>query len=89
MRVLLLRTVALEALKSEINGRLESLGLSKADIEKLTDVNGKITAIEDALKAFTGAETIEEAKEKMQELAEKINDNMDAINILEAFVQKQ
>ena len=83
------QTVALEALKSEINGKLESLGLSKADIEKLTDVNGKITAIEDALKAFTGAETIEEAKEKMQELAEKINDNMDAINILEAFVQKQ
>ena len=81
--------MALEALKSEINGKLESLGLSKADIEKLTDVNGKITAIEDALKAFTGAETIEEAKEKMQELAEKINDNMDAINILEAFVQKQ
>jgi hypothetical protein len=79
--------VALEALKSEINGKLESLGLT--NLEKLTDVNGKIAAIEDALKAFTGAETIEEAKEKMQELAEKINDNMDAINILEAFVQKQ
>jgi len=81
--------VALEALKSEINGELESLGLTKADIEKLTDVNNKIAAIEDALKAFTGAETIEEAKEKMQELAEKINKNMDAINILEAWVKKQ
>ena len=83
------QTLALEALKTEINGKLESLGLTKADIEKLTDVNNKIAAIEDALKAFTGATTIEEAKEKMQELAEKINDNMDAINILEAFVQKQ
>lgn len=83
------QTVALEALKSEINGKLESLGLSKADIEKLTDVNGKITAIEDALKAFTGAETIEEAKEKMQELAEKIDENIAAIDVLEAFVQKQ
>ena len=83
------QTLALQALKSEIEGKLESLGLSKADIEKLTDVNGKITAIEDALKAFTGAETIDEAKEKMQELAQKINKNLAAINILEAFVQKQ
>ena len=49
------QTVALEALKTEINGKLESLGLTKADIEKLTDVNNKIAAIEDALKAFTGA----------------------------------
>ena len=83
------QTVALEALKSEIEGKLESLGLTKADIEKLTDVNNKIAAIEDALKAFTGAETIEEAKEKMQELAEKVNENVAAINILEAFVKKQ
>ena len=83
------QTVALEALKSEINGKLESLGLTKADIEKLTDVNNKIAAIEDALKAFTGATTIEEAKEKMQELAEKVNENVAAINILEAFVKKQ
>ena len=42
------QTVALETLKSEINGKLESLGLTKADIEKLTDVNNKIAAIEDA-----------------------------------------
>ena len=83
------QTVALETLKSEINGKLESLGLTKADIEKLTDVNNKIAAIEDALKAFTGATTIEEAKEKMQELAEKVNENVAAINILEAFVKKQ
>ena len=83
------QTAALEALKLEINGKLESLGLTKADIEKLTDVNNKIAAIEDALKAFTGAETIDEAKKKMQELAEKINENVAAINILEAFVKKQ
>ena len=83
------QTVALQALKSEIEGKLESLGLTKADIEKLTDVNNKIAAIEDALKAFTGATTIEEAKEKMQELAEKVNENVAAINILEAFVKKQ
>ena len=83
------QTLALQALKSEINEKLESLGLTKADIEKLTDVNNKIAAIEDALKAFTGAETIEEAKEKMQELAEKVNENVAAINILEAFVKKQ
>ena len=83
------QTLALEALKTEINGKLESLGLTKADIEKLTDVNNKIAAIEDALKAFTGATTIEEAKEKMQELAEKVNENVAAINILEAFVKKQ
>ena len=83
------QTVALQALKSEIEGKLESLGLTKADIEKLTDVNNKIAAIEDALKAFTGAETIDEAKEKMQELAEKVNENVAAINILEAWVKKQ
>jgi len=83
------QTLALQALKSEIEGKLESLGLTKADIEKLIDVNNKIAAIEDALKAFTGAETIEEAKEKMQELAQKINKNLASINILEAFVQKQ
>ena len=83
------QAAALEALKLEINGKLESLGLTKADIEKLTDVNNKIAAIEDALKAFTGAETIEEAKEKMQELAEKIDENIAAIDVLEAFVQKQ
>ena len=83
------QTLALQTLKSEINEKLESLGLTKADIEKLTDVNNKIAAIEDALKAFTGAETIEEAKEKMQELAEKIDENIAAIDVLEAFVQKQ
>ena len=83
------QAAALEALKLEINGKLESLGLTKADIEKLTDVNNKIAAIEDALKAFTGATTIEEAKEKMQELAEKIDENIAAIDVLEAFVQKQ
>ena len=84
------QTAALNAFKLEINDKLGALlGLSKADIEKLTDVNNKIAAIEDALKAFTGAETIEEAKEKMQELAEKIDDNIQAIDVLEAFVKKQ
>lgn len=83
------QTLALNAFKSEIEGKLESLGLTKADIEKLTDVNNKIAAIEDALKAFTGATTIEEAKEKMQALAEEVNKNVAAINILEAFVKKQ
>ena len=85
-----LQTKALNDFKAEINDKLGSLlGLSKDDIEKLTDVNGKIAAIEDALKAFTGAETIDEAKKKMQELAEKINENVAAVNILEAFVKKQ
>ena len=83
------QTLALNAFKSEIEGKLESLGLTKADIEKLTDVNNKIAAVEDALKAFTGATTIEEAKEKMQALAEEVNKNVAAINILEAFVKKQ
>jgi len=83
------QTLALNAFKSEIEGKLESLGLTKADIEKLTDVNNKIAAVEDALKAFTGATTVEEAKEKMQALAVEVNENVAAINILEAFVKKQ
>ena len=85
-----LQTEALNKYKKEMEEKLADLGgLSEEDLEKLTGLGTRIGAIEAILLDFTGATTIDEAKKKMQELAEKINENVAAINILEAFVKKQ
>ena len=85
-----LQTEALNAFKDEINEKLANLGgLSEEDLEKLTGLGTRIGAIETILLDFTGATTVDEAKKKMQALAEQIDKNIAAINILEAFVQKQ
>ena len=85
-----LQTEALNKYKEEMKEKLADLGgLSEEDLEKLTGLGTRIGAIEAILLDFTGATTVDEAKKKMQELAEKINENVAAINILEAFVKKQ
>jgi len=85
-----LQTEALNKYKEEMKEKLADLGgLSEEDLEKLTGLGTRIGAIETILLDFTGATTVDEAKKKMQELAEQIDKNIAAINILEAFVQKQ
>lgn len=85
-----LQTEALNKYKKEMEEKLADLGgLSEEDLEKLTGLGTRIGAIEAILLDFTGATTVDEAKKKMQELAEQIDKNIAAINILEAFVQKQ